>query len=212
MADFGAVELTDIAAAPASVFALLALLWLWRPRSNADGASEEDVEPDPRSGGVATAVRTHRSDTRTAVVRAFAPCAIIIGLFSISSMPQIAEALEQIIHEFSWPGLNVLSADGEPSTLTKVEPDWLANGGTVLLIAGLITVVVLGLCWREEAARTYGATSHQLRTAAVTVMAVPAIACARNLSGQPARTGLMLAGVVGCSPRYRRCWAGSALR
>jgi len=119
-----------------------------------------------------------------------------VGLFSISAILQVAEVLEQTTHKFSWPGLHVLTADGEPSTLTKFKLDWLASGGTVLLIAGVITVFVLGLSWRE-AARAYGATLHQLRTAVVTVTAVLAIAYVMNLSGQTASMGLLLAGAGG---------------
>lgn len=198
MANFGAVELTDIAASLASALALLVLLRAWQPRKRDEDMRDSSAPLDAErpGSGAGTAVLTRKTDSRPEVVRALAPYAVIIGLFSVSAVPQISSLLEQTTRKFPWPGLDIRSVEGEPLALTSFKFDWLASGGTVLLIAGLISVLVLGLSGRQ-AMGAYGETLRQLRTAVLTVTAVLAIAYVMNLSGQTATMGLFLAGAGG---------------
>jgi lactate permease len=203
MANFGPVQLTDIAASLVSAAAVLVLVRYWRPRSTVE-ESTEDAAPDadtqgvPASGGgQATAVRARPVvDTRAQMVRSFAPYAAIVVLFSVAAIPVVAATLAKTTHLFSWPGLHVVNADGQPLSLVTFKFDWLANSGTVLFVAGLLTIPLLRLSPRE-ALRAYGSTVVQLRTAGVTVVAVLALAYVMNLSGQTATLGLFLAGAGG---------------
>ncbi|NKQ56005.1 L-lactate permease [Amycolatopsis sp. K13G38] len=196
MANFGAVELTDIVAALVSAAAVLLLLRVWKPRP-ADPAPTSGVAPSG-AGGAPTVVRTAavRTDTRVDVVRAFAPYVAVIVLFSVAAVPAVSTALAHTTRTFSWPGLHVANAGGKPLSLALFKFDWLANSGTVLFVAGLLTVPLLRLRVRE-AVRSYGETVVQLRTAGLTVMAVLALAYVMNMSGQTATLGLFLAGAGG---------------
>jgi lactate permease len=60
---------------------------------------------------------------------------------------------------------------------------WLSTPGTLMLIAGVITVFVLGISPRR-ALKAYGDTYVELRWAILTVMAVLALAYVLNQSGQ----------------------------
>ena len=198
MANFGAVELTDIVASLASAAAVLLLLRVWTPR-RAQRSPDGDSTPVPEgAGGTSTVVRTAptATDTRVETVRAFSPYLTVIVLFSIAAIPVVAAALAHTTKTFGWPGLHVTNASGKPVSLVQFKFDWLANSGTVLFIAGLLTVPMLKLSIRD-AVRAYGQTILQLRTAGLTVMAVLALAYVMNMSGQTATLGLFLAGAGG---------------
>lgn len=199
MANFGPVQLTDIAASLVSAAAVLALLRVWKPVNPEPGPSVGNGEDSVVGGtgpGVDTMVRPAVADSRADVVRAFAPYTIIILLFSVVAVPAVSRALATTTVTFAWPGLDIVSASGEPLSLLRYKFDWLAGGGTVLLVAGLITAIVLRLPWRAVV-QAYARTLHQLRTAAITVMAVLALAYVMNASGQTATMGLLLAGAGG---------------
>ena len=113
---------------------------------------------------------------------------------------------------FAWPGLHLVGADGKPSTIPNFTFNWLAAGGTLLLIAGLITIPVLGISF----GRAFGPTATRTSscwTAIVTVMAVLALAYVMNASGQTATLGNWMAGSRRLvRRRSRRSSAGSASR
>ena len=74
--------------------------------------------------------------------------------------------------------------------------NWLAAAGTLMVIAGIITALILRVSARD-AVRAYGRTYVELSTAIVTVMAVLALAYVMNLSGQTTSLGTWLAGAGG---------------
>lgn len=196
VATFGPVQLVDIAAALVSAGSVLVLLRFWQPKRT------DEPEPAPGGGTVSeaggggggTAVLVAPATTGT--LRAFAPYIVIVVLFTLSVVPAIKSTLAQTTVLFSWPGVDVLTVQGEPVALSTYKFDWLANSGTVLMIAGLVTAALLRIRPREALAE-YGRTLVQLRGAGVTVMAVLALAYVMNLSGQTASLGLFLAGAGG---------------
>lgn len=236
MASYGPVELTDIVAALVSACVVLVLLRVWRPAAHGGRAAtmgtEDTTSPDianapdvpdnpavpgaPAGGG--TAVRTRAAapnrppDTRVEVIRAFTPYAVIVVLFSVVSIPAVTGALARTTKFFPWPGLHVTDADGKPLSLLQFKFDWLVGGGTVLLIAGVVTAVALKLPVREVA-MAYGRTLGQLRAAAVTVVAVLALAYVMNTSGQTATMGAFLAGAGSLFPLLSPLlgWFGTAV-
>jgi lactate permease len=135
-------------------------------------------------------------DSRAEIARAYAPYLIIIAVFVIAQLPGLKPLLAKTTHTFAWPGLHLVSASGKPSTIPNFTFNWLISGGTLLLIAGLITIPVLRLSF-GRAFRVYLNTYKQLWTAIVTVMAVLALAYVMNASGQTATLGNWMAGAGG---------------
>lgn len=121
---------------------------------------------------------------------------IIIALFSIQQIPAVKSALDATTAKFRWPGLDVRSPSGSQVSSTSFTFNWLASAGSILLIAGLITMLVLRVAPRT-AVSSYGQTLSELRTAIVTVMAVLALAYVMNLSGQTITIGQWLAATGG---------------
>jgi lactate permease len=124
----------------------------------------------------------------------------------------VKDALESVTKEFNWPGLHVLNGKGEAPSSVTFKFNWLSSAGTLLLISGFITMPILRV-GPLRAARVYGATLNQLKTAIVTVMAVLALAYVMNLSGQTITLGTWAAGAGGffafLSPLIG--WLGTAI-
>ena len=137
-------------------------------------------------------------DSRGDVVRAYAPYAVIIAIFSITNITAVKEALakEPWTYLFSWPGLEVLNPAGEAVATTNFTLNWLPAAGTLMIVAGAITALILRVS-PATALRTYGRTYVELRSAIVTVMAVLALAYVMNLSGQTSSLAAWLAGAGG---------------
>ena len=83
--------------------------------------------------------------------------------------------------------------DGEPLSSLTYNFNWLPAAGTLLLISGLITMVVLRVSPRR-ALRVAGASIDQLKWAILTVAAVLGLAYVMNQSGQTITLGLWAAG------------------
>jgi lactate permease len=132
-------------------------------------------------------------DTRADVWRAYAPYLVIIAIFSLSQIPGIKDALAAPGTSFKWPGLDLQTAGGKPSTLPTFKFGWLNAAGTLMLIAGLVTIPIIGISL-AKAFRAYLDTYRQLAAAIVTVMAVLGLAYVMNASGQTATLGTWMAG------------------
>ena len=198
------VELTDVIAALASVGALVLLLRFWQPGEPMLEVDDDDGLPGrPAVAGAEShnpvleediARRDRDHDTTADVVRAYAPYMIIIVVFSIAQWSPVKEWLtDNTTKEFAWPGLNVTNADGEELTSITFKFDWLSSPGTLLLIAGFLTIAALRIRL-SEAWRAYVATLDQLKFAILTVATVLALAYVMNQSGQTITLGLWMAG------------------
>ncbi|GID47867.1 hypothetical protein Aca07nite_51420 [Actinoplanes capillaceus] len=165
---------------------------------SATGGDPAEVGGERVPAGAVTATEVRR-DPPVEVFRAYAPYLIIIVIFSIANLGPVKEALAQepwtVV--FPWPGLDVLGANGKPLSSTNFTFGWLPAAGTLMILAGIVTALVLRI--RPGAAvRAYGRTYVELRQAIVTVMAVLALAYVLNQSGQTATLGELFAqaGVV----------------
>jgi len=133
-------------------------------------------------------------DSGSEVFKAYAPYLIIVAVFAIATLvPFVKEALASATVKFQWPGLDLQTASGKPSTLPTFTLNWLASGGTLLILAGLITIPFLGISV-SKAFTAYLDTYRQLKFAIVTVMAVLGLAYVMNSSGQTATLGFWMAG------------------
>lgn len=209
------VLLTDIFASLLSLAALVLLVRVWKPVESPDLESTAEVDSGiaginggstgtaPERAAIATrADRGLATDTRRdsagEVARAYAPYIIIIAIFSIANITSVKAVLEKApwYYEFQWPGLNVTTTSGEPLSSLTFKFNWLEAAGTLLILAGILTVLVLKVA-PGRALRTYVDTLVQLRTAIVTVMAVLALAYVMNQSGQTTTLGFFVAGAGG---------------
>jgi len=190
--NFVSVPLADVVAALASAAAVVAMVRVRRPSRTADvtasvGASGTAAGPDDRPDDADV------TDSRTDVVKAYAPYAIIIAVFVVCQISAVKKLLDRATITFNWPGLDVVDADGDPLSLAKFSLNLLTTPGTQMLVAGLLTMVALRLSV-PRAVKAYGATLHQLRWAILTVMLVLALAFVMNVSGQTITLGTWMAG------------------
>src|SRR3954464_13468162 len=203
------VELTDIVAALTSTAAIVLLLRVWQPGEPLIG---EDVAAGRMSRPAVAGSSTHapaleeevrrRDDTIKDppgdVVRAYSPYLVLIAVLSIAQIPAIKNALleKPWTTTFQWPGLNVVNPDGDPLTSLTYNVNWLPAAGTLLLISGLITMVILRVS-PARSVKVFAATFDQLKWAILTVASVLALAYVMNQSGQTITLGLWVAGAGG---------------
>jgi lactate permease len=197
------VELTDIVASLLSAGAIVAFLRAWSP---AEPLRTERFSRGPAIAGAATADAVHERevrrrsddahDTRSDVIAAYAPYVIIIAVLSLAQWGPIKDFLAGRTLEIDWPGLNVLNAKGEEPTPATFVFNWLAAAGTLLLISGLLTMLVLRVS-PGRALRAYGRTLDQLKWATLTVATVLALAYVMNFSAQTLTLGAWIAGAGG---------------
>jgi len=198
------------AAFVATLFAtamIVVFLRVWSPAEPLLGDSEGRFSQPAVAGGEAHDPAMEREIARrddgtkdpvADVIKAYAPYAIIIAIFSIAQIPAVKDALAESpwTTTFQWPGLDVANPDGEALSSLTFNLNWLPAAGTLMLISGLISMAVIGLS-PGRAVRTFGETLNQLKWAIVTVAAVLALAYVMNQSGQTVTLGLWAAGAGG---------------
>jgi lactate permease len=205
--NFISVELTDIVASLLSTACIVGFLRVWQPgeplRAEVTGRfARPAVAGGEAHNPVMEQEIVRRDDTKkdppAEVVRAYAPYLIIIAVFSIVQIGPIKDALAESpwTTTFQWPGLDVVTPDGEALSSLTFNLNWLPAAGTLMLISGLITMAVLGVR-PERAAGVFGRTLDQLKWAILTVAAVLALAYVMNQSGQTITLGLWAAGAGG---------------
>ncbi|WP_432043621.1 L-lactate permease [Streptomyces cadmiisoli] len=181
--NYVSAQLADIGAALAGAAALVAVPQARRPAA------------EPVRASVLTGTRSEEldeDDPRAEVVRAYAPYALIVAVFSIAQIPAVKDWLAQATQMYDWPFLNVVNADGEAVGGNVFSWPIVSTGGTLVLIAGVFTAAVIGVHARV-AVKEWAATVHELRFAILTVTSVLALAYVMNLSGQAATIGHFVA-------------------
>lgn len=183
--NFFAVELTDVVAAVATIAAVLLMLRVWQP-----------AELVSMSGAVEVGAPAIERPPVREVLMSVAPYVIIMIVFSLAQIPTVKEFFASLSLTFPWPGLDVVTAAGEPAGAQVMHLATIGATGTLLLISGLITAAVYRIVPRVGLA-AYGATLHQLRWTIVTVTAVLGLSFVMNLSGQATSLGVALASAGG---------------
>src|SRR3954453_16915826 len=184
---------------------MVALLQRWHPTEPLQGEGRF-ARGGPAIAGAATADAVHERevlrrsddahDSRGDVIAAYAPYLIIIAVLSLAQWGPIKDFLAARTAQIDWPGLNVLNAKGEEPTPATFIFNWLAAAGTLLLISGLLTMLVLRVS-PGRALRAYGRTLDQLKWATLTVATVLALAYVMNFSAQTLTLGSWIAGAGG---------------
>ena len=146
----------------------------------------------PGSGGGADDLSVH--DSGREIAKAYAPYLIIIAIFSVANLNAVKDALakEPFTMTFQWPGLDVVTTKGEPLSSLTFNLNWVPAAGTLMVLAGILTAIVLKIPPRR-ALQAYKDTYVELRSAIVTVMAVLALAYVMNQSGMTSTLGALLA-------------------
>jgi lactate permease len=178
-ANYVSAQLADIGAALAGAGALAAVPHARVPAAESVRAS------------VLTGVRSDELDEQDPpreVLRAYAPYALIVVIFSVAQIPAVKDWLAGATRTFDWPWLDVAGPDGEPVSGNVFTWPVVSTGGTLVLLAGIGTAAVIGVHARV-AVREWLATVHELRFAILTVTSVLALAYVMNLSGQAATIG-----------------------
>lgn len=175
-------QLADIGAALAGAAALVALPQTRRPVPEAVRIG---------TGGTAAA-GTPPEDSRDDVVKAYLPYLLIIVIFSVAVLPPVKRLLDKATWKFHWPGLDVAGPNGKPVSGNTFSLPFLNTGGTLVLLAGLVTAVLLAVP-AGGAASEWLATVKELRFAILTVTGVLALAYVMNLSGQTSTIGTFIA-------------------
>ena len=117
-------------------------------------------------------------------------------MFSLAQISAVKDLLAKGGTKFTWPGIDVQTPDGKPLSSATFTFGFLGSAGTLLLIAGLLTMAALAVS-PVAALRAYGATLNQLKWAILTVAAVLALAYVMNFSGQTITIGRWMAGAGG---------------
>ncbi|ADJ43915.1 lactate transporter LctP family [Amycolatopsis mediterranei S699] len=175
-------QLADIGAALAGAAALVALPQTRRP-------VPEAVRIGTGPGATAEAPP---EDSRGDVVKAYLPYLLIIVIFSIAVLPPVKRLLDKATWKFHWPGLNVAAPNGKPVSGNTFSLPFLNTGGTLVLLAGVITAALLAVR-AGDTAQEWLATVKELRFAILTVTGVLALAYVMNLSGQTSTIGTFIA-------------------
>ena len=184
-------ELTDIVAALAGIGAVLAHSAVVRARRVAV----------PATGGVVTA-ESRPSDPRRDSWRAVAPYLIIIAVFGVAKIPAVDRLLARLtITTDGWPGLAIAAPGCDPAApkcllVNDFSINPVATAGSLLLLSGLITAVLLKVR-AGEVLRAYGETVVKLRHTIVTVMSVLALAFVMNKAGMTGTIGVWMASAGG---------------
>nr|WTB28641.1 L-lactate permease [Streptomyces sp. NBC_00830] len=146
-------------------------------------------------------------DSPLDIFKAYAPYLAIIVVFVLATrVPAITgkapakvgatgTGIESVTHIVNWPGLHITNAGGDP-VATTFKLNYLSAAGTLLLIAGVLSMLLLQVGVRRSL-RAYGRTLDQLKFAILTVMLVLALGYIMNESGQTTTLGLWMAGAGG---------------
>src|SRR3954447_1360195 len=219
-ANYFSVELTDIVASLLSVAVMVAFLRVWQPGDPL--VAEGGARGRPAIAGAAAHDTAHEAavrrrddntrDSRADVILGYMPYIIIIIVLGLAQWGPIKDLLAHGEKDFSWPGLDILNAKGKaPSSLTY-KFNWLPAAGTLLLISGLLTMLVLRIR-PGDALRAYGRMLNQLKWATLTVAAVLGLAYVMNLSAQTLTIGNWIAGAGGILALFSPLigWLGTAV-
>ncbi|MCQ1950898.1 L-lactate permease [Arthrobacter sp. zg-Y859] len=218
-------ELTDIVASLVALLAAVGFLRFWHPRNGGEAGQRMKAELaearadgwTPAGTGAASDVQTAADDTaadRLTPGRAWMalfPYVAVIVIFGFVNLwtlgIDVPEALAKTNIEIPWPVLHeaLLDSNGQTQSSTVYNFDWLISPGTLLLITGLIVALVYSR-FNENgryplsmgaAVREIWTTAVRMRSAALTILGVLALAYVMNFSGQTVSIGTWLAATGG---------------
>ena len=176
--------LPDVLAGIASIFCLMVLLKYWKPKS-IWRFSEEPQQT----------IVTDLQFSTSQIFRAWSPF-IIMTIFIIAwGLQPVKAALNSIgMTIVDIPGLydGILKSDGSPLVIKPFEFNYLSAPGTAMLFAGIISIPLLGVTYKEGA-KLYWITLKQLKFPIITIASVVGFAFVANYSGMSITMAVALA-------------------
>jgi lactate permease len=180
--------LPDLLSSLAAMAALLLLLRFWKPRT------VFRFEEDPLTE------RDGARYTASEVARAWVPYLALTAMVLLWGVPAVKAALNQGTVMIPVAGLDnaiarvpdaapALAAAAPVLVSARFKLDYLASGGTAVLLAAIVSALFCGLR-AGDAARLFGKTLRDMRYPALTIASVLALAYVMNASGMTACLGL----------------------
>ena len=178
-ANFLGPYLPDLLASLGAMGALLLLLRFWSPPTTHRFGHEQGL-----------AAETHRY-TRRQVFRAWVPYLLLTGIVLLWGQPWVKATLSRATLMIPVPGLDgmVAKAGAAAPLAARFKFDYLASGGSAVLLAALLSVVACGLGPRDALAILRD-TLRDMASPAATIASILALAYVMNASGMTGCLGL----------------------
>jgi len=167
--------LPDVLSGLTAIICMIVLLKYWRP--------------DPH------APQTTSAYSGLQIARAWSPFMIMTLLVILWGVPAIKDQLNifgQLKATFAGLHNAILQADGSPLVIKPFTFSWLANAGTAMLFAAILSMPLIGATG-AIAAKAFRLTIHQLKFPALTIASVMGFAYVVNNSGMSITMALALA-------------------
>lgn len=213
--NFFTYELTDVVACLLSLACGLAFLFIWKPTTPDEQASQAEATATAPLGGGRAAL-------------ALFPYLLIVVVFAVVKLWRAGVDLPALLAEtdivIEWPGLygKILTPEGDVSELPLFTLNWLSSPGTILLGCGLVTLVVYHLAGTTaqgtslgvgEGFGVLGSGIYRMRWSYLTIALVMGLAYVMNFSGQTTAIGAALAATGAIFPLLSPLlgWLGTAV-
>lgn len=198
-ATYFSYELTDVVAALVGLGAAVLLMRFWQPKDTEGVRERLEAPARPTAEGL----------TPGRIWMALVPYLLVVVVFAIAKLwrfgVDVPAALATTDLKFPWPGLDgrLFKEDGEVLTSTVYNFQWLSSPGTLLLISGLLVTIIYAFFNHNgkfklgigDALAEIGRSFWRMRFAALTIVAVLALAYVMNFSGQTIAIGTWFAGL-----------------
>ena len=201
--------LAGVGAAVVSIFALIGLLLVWKPKRiwGNEGAAE------------AGEARARHGHGNAAVLRAWLPWLVLSAVIFVWGIPQVKAFLDGLVSlKIPVPGMDRLISRVPPVVPVPMPEravfafNLLSFTGTGIFVAAVISAFIMGFRFREAAA-VWGKTLKRVRFSLLTVAAMLALGYVARYSGLDATLGLAFAGTGVFYPFFGTLlgWLGVAL-
>jgi lactate permease len=177
--------LPDVIAGLASIICLMLFLKYWKPKSTWHFIKE------PKQ-----TIETRFKYLPAQVIGAWSPFIIMTIMIIAWGLQPVKDTLNSIGDaKFNIGGLQnaIVKTDGTPLIIKPFDLNYLSNSGTALLLAGFISLPLIGMSYKKGFA-TYLATLKQLKFPIITIASVVGFAFVANNSGISTTMALALAG------------------
>lgn len=173
--------LPDIISALFSLICLILFLRAWQPKN---------IWRFPDEPAVKGARSYHAPG---AVLKAWTPFIILTLMVGDWGMGSVKAVLDHVTVKFAVPGLHmaIIKAGASKAMDAIFTFNWLSAGGTGILIAAFISMLVLGMRFGDWL-RIFGETLNDLRYAILTIFMVLGFAYIANFSGMSTTLGQAL--------------------
>jgi lactate permease len=217
VSNFNGPTLVDVVASVVSIFALAALLKVWRPKSIMLGMTKDAEFVSPEEAERRMVRHTH---SRAEVISAWTPWLILAVTAFVWGLPPVKNWLNHLSNpQFAIGGLNNLVQRVPPVAGVNAKPEaavfalsWLSASGSGILVAAIIAAFAMRISF-SRTLKTYVATFYTVRFSLLTIAAMLALGYTTRYAGLDATMGLAFARSGAFYPFFGTLlgWLGVAL-